>query len=584
MQSTRQPNFAALLGLAWLLVVLQLVAQYWTGTAHAFADTDDAMRLAQLRDWLGGQGWFDMRQPRVAGGYETHWSRLIDAGLGGTLWLLSVFAAPALAERLMFTVWPLLWLAPAMAGTAAIAWRIAGREAALIALLMAVVGLPALHQFRPGRIDHHNVQIALSLLVLAATVWSDRVRWAAAAAGIGTGLLLGIGLEALPYLAVCAAAFAARSVFDPKGARAASDYGFALAASSVAAFLATVAPDRWTRILCDAFAINWLVCIVAGALGLALAARFASDRMPVRLGCVLLVGAVAAALAVSIEPRCLGGPYTVIDPAAWPVWLAHVRENKPLITVLVENPITGIAIATFPAAAVAAALLLARDSERRRDFGFLVAAAAFAMAALTTLMAVRSASYPTWFGMPLVAAFALQLFAALRLERLLPRAAVGVLLTPAVLSLGAVTIANAAGIGRDDDFHRAEATTCFQNESYAALAQLPAGVVATDVNYGPFVLALTPHAVLTAPYHRLATAIVAAHRAFAAPPDEARALLVRARANYVVVCGAHGPNGLTAVEREASLWGRLHAGAAPDWLEPVLVTKAQPFSVYRVRS
>jgi hypothetical protein len=581
MSATRQPNFAALLGLAWLLVVLQLVAQYWTGTAHAFADTDDAMRLAQLKDWLGGQGWFDMRQPRVAGGYETHWSRLIDAGLGGTLWLLSWFAAPAFAERLMFTVWPLLWLFPAMAGTAAIAWRVAGREAALVALLMAVIGLPALHQFRPGRIDHHNVQIALSLLVLAATVWSDRVRWAAAAAGAGTGLVLGVGLEALPYLAVCAAAFAARYVFDPKGAQAARDYGFALAASSVAAFLVTVAPDRWTRILCDAFALNWLVCIVTGALGLALAARFANDRIPLRLGCALLIGAAVAALALSIEPRCLGGPYTVIDPAAWPIWLAHVRENKPLITVLIESPLTGIAIATFPAAALAAALVLARDTGRRHDFGFLVAAAAFAMAALTTLMAVRSASYPTWFGMPLVAAFALQLFAALRLERLAPRVAVGVLLTPAVLSLGAVTIANAAGIGREDDFHRAVTPVCFQNRSYAALAQLPAGVVATDVNYGPFVLALTPHAVLTAPYHRLATAIVAAHRAFAAPPDRARGMLAAFRADYVAVCGAQAPDGLSPDERDASLWGRLQAGTVPDWLQRVPLPG--PFAIYRVK-
>ena len=79
----------------------------------------------------------------------------------------------------MRAAWPMLWLLPTMAGTAAIAWRIAGREAALVALLLALVGLPAFHQFRPGRIDHHNVQIALSVLVVAATVWSDRVRWAA---------------------------------------------------------------------------------------------------------------------------------------------------------------------------------------------------------------------------------------------------------------------------------------------------------------------------------------------------------------------------------------------------------------------
>ena len=62
----------------------------------------------------------------------------------------------------MRTVWPMLWLLPTMGGAAAIAWRIAGREAAVIALLLGTLGLQALSQFRPGRIDHHNVQIALS--------------------------------------------------------------------------------------------------------------------------------------------------------------------------------------------------------------------------------------------------------------------------------------------------------------------------------------------------------------------------------------------------------------------------------------
>src|SRR5436305_15235403 len=158
------------------------------------------MRLPQMRDWLGGQGWYDMTQLRIAGGYESHWSRLIDAGLAGTLWMFGLFAQPAMAERLMRTAWPMLWLLPTIGGAAAIAWRIAGREAALVALLFAVVGLPAFHQFRPGRIDHHNVQMTLTFVVLAATVWSDRVRWAAAAAGAVSGLALGVGLESLPYL------------------------------------------------------------------------------------------------------------------------------------------------------------------------------------------------------------------------------------------------------------------------------------------------------------------------------------------------------------------------------------------------
>jgi len=52
---TRQPNFALLLVLVWLLAVLQLVAQHWVETGQTLIDTDDAMRLTQMYDWLGGR-------------------------------------------------------------------------------------------------------------------------------------------------------------------------------------------------------------------------------------------------------------------------------------------------------------------------------------------------------------------------------------------------------------------------------------------------------------------------------------------------------------------------------------------------
>ena len=113
----RQPNFAALVALVWLLVALALLLQYWTQTAETLFDTDDAMRLAQLRAWLGGQGWFDLHQARMQPpeGYDTHWSRLIDAGLAGLLFLFGLFTDGASAERLMRAWWPLLWLLPTIA-------------------------------------------------------------------------------------------------------------------------------------------------------------------------------------------------------------------------------------------------------------------------------------------------------------------------------------------------------------------------------------------------------------------------------------------------------------------------------------
>jgi hypothetical protein len=407
------------------------------------------------------------------------------------------------------------------------------------------------------------------------------VRWAAWGAGVLTGLALVIGLECLPYLIVCGAAFAIRHVVDANGSRAAADYGVALAGSSAVGFFLIVGPEHWSRGVCDAIAINWVALVVVGGIGLALAARVSGQRSSIRGAQVLLVGAAATALFILIEPRCLRGPYAMMDPAVWPIWLAHVREMQPLLPLMAENPLTGIAIATFPAAALIAAFVLARRPDLRGDFGFLTATAVFVMACVTTLAAIKSSFYAIWLGMPLVAAFALHLFAALRLQSLVPRAAVGVLLTPAVLSLGAITIANAAGLGARDAFDKGERSGCLQSDSYTALAQLPRGLIAADVNYGPFLLALTPHSVLAAPYHRLSAGIMSAHDAFAVPPDEARRVLSRLAVDYVVTCGRHSPPGLAEPQLGASLWQQLDAGAVPEWLEPVPV--GGPMRVYRVR-
>ncbi|HQY44971.1 MAG TPA: hypothetical protein PK450_12425, partial [Paracoccaceae bacterium] len=45
-------------------------------------DGDDLTRLQEVRDWLGGQSWFDTRQYRILPpeGISIHWSRYVDLG------------------------------------------------------------------------------------------------------------------------------------------------------------------------------------------------------------------------------------------------------------------------------------------------------------------------------------------------------------------------------------------------------------------------------------------------------------------------------------------------------------------------
>jgi hypothetical protein len=586
--SVRGPNFALLLGLAWLVIAVDLVFKHWAATALTLSDTDDAMRLAELHDFLRGQGWFDLHQARLdpPAGYDSHWSRLIDAGLAGFYLLFRQFVDGALAERLMRVVWPLLWLIPAMIGAAAAAWRLAGRDAAVVALLLAVVGLPAFQQFLPGRIDHHNVQIALAAAILAATAWSDRSRPAAWAAGALTGLALAIGLENLVFVALCGTAFVLRYVAVRAAGPALARYGWALAASAAAAFFVIVGPDRWGRAACDAIAINWAAPVVIAGVLMGLAGTCAaSERIARRVAAAAAI-AVAAGLAFAlIEPRCLAGPYAMVDPQLRAVWLSHIAEMQPLTRIARNAPDVAAALVTFPAAAALAALALACGPAMRRDFAFLVNAALLLVACVLTVSVAKMSMYAMWLGMPLVAALALRLFALLRLTNLVARAFAAMLLTPAVLSGAAiVTVQAAAGHPPTTETDDRVTAGCFRTASYAQLARLPKGLIATDTDYGSFVLALTPQSVIAAPYHRLGDGIMASHRIFAAPPDEARGILQRMRAIYVVTCGIRIPPGLAAQERAASLAGVLAAGAVPEWLTPVPGAPGDVFRVYRVAS
>jgi hypothetical protein len=583
-RDVREPSFTMLLVLAWLAVAVQLLVDDWGRTALSLSDTDDALRLVQVRAFLHGQGWFDLHEARLGppAGYDSHWSRLIDAGLAGLFLVFNLFTGTELAERLMRAVWPVLWIVPTAIGAAALAWRIAGRGAANVVLLFVVIGLPAYQQFRPGRIDHHNVQIALALLALAAAAWSDRLRWCAIAAGLLTGLAMAIGLEGLAFLMVAGAAPALAYALDRAGAPALQSYGLALAAGTAAGFVVSVGPDHWGRSVCDSMAVNWMAPVVAAGLLLAAAGRLlASNRAVVRCGALGGIVVIAAALFAAIEPRCLGGPYAMMDPALRPIWLAHVTEMQPLVSVALKTPVMGAAILAFPAVTLVAALLLTGDREVRRNPGFLLAAVAFLLAMAMTFATAKIFNYAIWMGMPVVAAWSLHLFARFRLHSLAARTFAAILLTPAVLSAVAIAVVQAAGVDKVDD--KPAERRCFQTAGYAQLARLPQGLIATDVDYGPFVLALTPHRVLGAPYHRLAAGIMAAHQAFALPPDGARQVLERNGVDYVVSCGKHTFVGVTDAERDASLWAHLAAGEIPDWLDKLPEQEGEAFTVYRVR-
>jgi hypothetical protein len=264
-------------------------------------------------------------------------------------------------------------------------------------------------------------------------------------------------------------------------------------------------------------------------------------------------------------------------------WLSQVREMQPLIAFARNQPVSAAAMMAFPTAALVCGLVLAVRPEDRGDAAYRIVAAVFLVALATTFAVIKAYTYAIWLGMPLAAAAALRLVVRLRLRTVAARATVALLLTPGLLASGAVVIAEAAGGDPSAASESPGTSACFDTASYAPLRDLPSGVVAADIDYGPFLLAHTPHSVLAAPYHRLSDGIIAVYRAMQAPPDQAREILQRSTAVYVVVCKPLPPSAPVLDESRFSLRDRLAAGAPPDWLEPLPGTQAGPFQAYRLK-
>src|SRR5437660_9425984 len=75
----------SMLALIWLGVVVALALAYWNRLDEIMRSPDDVMRLLEVRGLLNGSPWFNPHEARLDPpfGYDTHWSRLIDAGIAG---------------------------------------------------------------------------------------------------------------------------------------------------------------------------------------------------------------------------------------------------------------------------------------------------------------------------------------------------------------------------------------------------------------------------------------------------------------------------------------------------------------------
>ncbi len=587
----------AALAFSLALQAKSLIAVWTTGL---FYDSDDAMRMVQVRDLLAGQAWFDLVAHRLdpPQGLLSHWSRIVDAPIVALIKGFGLFLPHVAAERAARITFPTLMLAGLYWACAYAARLLAGAGYAIAGVIAATLCGVATWQYIPGRVDHHGPQIFLLVTALAALANSlDPARGRRAAwTGIAIAVSIGISIENLPFIVVMAATpFLA---FIMQGERAKNQlvaFALGLGLALPLVFVATIPPSRWLDPARDAYSIIHLTAGLAGAAACLALSRLRLERMASRLAAAVTAGVLVLALVLGLFPDALRDPLAGIDPVLRSFWLEHLQETEPFFVHLRRAPLDGASwLGPFALGFAGAVFGVARSHSIQRGRWLLLVAALMAggLAATWQMRVVSSTA-------PLMALGSLGLVAPLR-ETLARRhaALAGPLVLVALIiacsrlgflsALSAWTpppaVMTAPAVAPRQQPPTTTKLDCITSASFAPLAALPPGLAIAPIDVGPDLLAHTPHSIVAAPYHRNNIGNLLALHVFTASPDKAEALVRAAGARWLFVCMG-GDQSLNAFTSRApdGLAARLAKNDAPSWLKPIPLSDT-PFRAYEVEA
>ncbi len=566
---------------AWFLVNRQANI-YWL----MLGDTDDNMRLMQVRAWMGGQGWYDLRNYRLDpanGGFDIHWSRLPDLPIAALILILKPFLGVR-AENWACGIAPLLPLAVTMTGLSLTVRRLIAPYSWPLACVILLGCTSTMTMYAPLRIDHHGWQLAALAMTVAGLADPRRAR-GGATVGISSAFSLTIGLEMLPYCAMAGAIIALRWVWEAAEARRMMVYGLTLAGGSALGF-ALFASNANQVMRCDALTPVWLSVMVAAGALLFLIGRLAPANRLVRLALGAAAGAAIVAGFVHFFPQCLGRPEQVSDELA-NTWLNNVREARPIYRHALK---TAFPIAVLPVIGIIGACVAtwrARRTEAVVGWAAIALFTAFAGAML--LWQVRAGPAAQMLSVPGACALAWVVVPwFLRRSSIFLRVfgSVAAFLIVSGLFAGFVlpylpSGKKGGGGGTPDKVARAN-SACSRFSAIRPLNAIPRATMFSHVDMGPRLITISNHNGVAGPYHRNGRAILDVHHAFTGTAEAARTIMAAHEADYLLVCPDMSETTLYRSRGPNGFYAQLMKGQIPAWLTPVALPTNSPFKLWKI--
>jgi len=571
---------------AWLLFCLSFVVSKWADIrAFNLGDTDDNMRMMQVRALLHGQDWFDLRDYRLNPpfGANIHWSHLVDLPLAGLILGLRPFIGGPYAELVAVAVAPMIPYLVLLFGIALTARGVIDRRAFLLpAVPMFLAGMTN-SMFMPERIDHHGWQIALLALSMAGLADPKRLR-GGILLGITTALSLAIGLEMIVNLAIGGSAAVLFWVSNRDERQRLLGYAISLGGGLCFCFLVFGSYANSLPV-CDALSPVWLSDgLIACALLFGMS-MLSTESWKVRLAAAFVAGLIISGFHLLLWPQCLKNPEN-LSPQAYTLWLKYVREARP---VYVQGWKMAVQMMALPVTGTAGWLLLAWHNRKDADLLCRTLGAAAVAVTATGMMFWQIRTAPAAQMLSAVGAVALIWVIAPVIDRARNRylSTFG-LIVVALVGLGVVVpLAMALVPGKkatpgEIAVNRANAL-CNLIGEYRPIALLPKGTVFTFIDLAPRLITVTHHDSIMGPYHRNSQQIVDVMSAFRGSADQAHAIIAgKYHSDYLLTCPHSSTTTIFMSEVPNGFYGQLTKGKVPNWLKPIPLPNDSPFQMWKV--
>jgi len=557
--------------------IVDLIELYLVPPAELSFDPDSNLRLQQVRDWMAGQSWFDVRLAHfgLEGFTPMHWTRVADLGPAALIAIFTPFVGQANAETIAVVAFPMLLRIPLLLACIWAVQRLVPTiSTKMVGLAVLIVGvhlyLLNIH-FRPGLIDHHNLQIIALVVFIGGALGVRTFRSGLiSAAGMVIGLV--VGFDAIPHVAAAILAIGLLWLIDPQRERAFLK-GLGLGTIALTTVLGPVfIPQPWTTAWCD----SWTVPIAAIMLGFGVAAILLAGPLSQLQGlwkrfiaAAFLGGGILASLLWSF-PACRN-PLPLQDPLIQKYWMNSIAENANALQLMTE---TSSAVIVWLLPLVAAVYYLYAIKLKRLDLAAgLPLLVTLAMGLVFGLMYFRGLPMLTALTLLILGPLGAQLLVRLNVpdRRAFLYTGISLLLVLVPAIIGVVKPAKSPPSNGTYVFSNKETAeaNCLKGATLARVQALPAGLMIAGFGQSEYLLRKTHHTTAFAGYHRAKDGNLWTIRWLIAKPDEAKAMLKQHQPKYLAVCPLSQQFYLMARSNPDSLIGQAFIGKPPVWLKPV---------------